>query len=715
MPFLRKTIKLIALFALTLIIISSGMIGVSAYTPYKTYSYSYTGKAEETPHFYLPDKILSGIDLGTGSLSEPSDMLVDKDLNTYIADSGNNRILRFDKDWKKTLEISSFVSEKGNDSLSDPEGLYITNNGDIYVADTKNMRIVVFDKTGKYSRTVGQPKTTLLPKDFVYRPTAIVVDKSGRIYVVARNVNLGIIQLTGGGDFEGFMGAQQVSYNPLDYLWKQLLTKAQTSQMRMFVPTEYNNIISDQDGFIYATCSAIQPSDIESEIKSPSKTPKFAPLKRLNPSGVDVLHRSAVTPIVGDLNFDNLDNSRSGPSIITDVTLGESGTYTILDANRNRYFTYTKNGNLLYAFGLYGTQQGATVSPSAICYKGSEFMALDKATGKITVYTRTDYGNKIITALDLYNHYKYDKAVSIWKEVLGYNSNFDIAYKSIGQSLVQQGSYVKAMDYFMLCRDFESYSSAFKANRNKFIVSNIIFIIILLPIIIFFYSKFSKFIKKVNTHEKYKPKWQKLLNQLTYGFHVIYHPFDGFWDLKHYKRGSIKSANILVALACFSLIIQKIITPFIFNPQGYDAPIQITVEIAQIIIPVLLWVTANWCLTTLMDGEGSFKDIYIATSYALFPIILITIPTAILSHFLTIEEGVYITFLNDIAFGWTILLVLAGCMVVHQYSLFKNIVSSILTIIGIGVLLFIGLVFITTIQRIFAVFGDVITEIMFRM
>ena len=39
-----------------------------------------------------------------------------------------------------------------------------------------------------------------------------------------------------------------------------------------------------------------------------------------------------------------------------------------------------------------------------------------------------------------------------------------------------------------------------------------------------------------------------LKSQLLYSYRTIYHPFDGFWDLKHEKRGNIKSASIIAVL-----------------------------------------------------------------------------------------------------------------------------------------------------------------------
>ena len=40
-------------------------------------------------------------------------------------------------------------------------------------------------------------------------------------------------------------------------------------------------------------------------------------------------------------------------------------------------------------------------------------------------------------------------------------------------------------------------------------------------------------------------------------------------------------------------------------------------EIVYVVVPVLFFCIANWSLTTLMDGEGKFVEIFISTCYAL--------------------------------------------------------------------------------------------------
>ena len=40
-----------------------------------------------------------------------------------------------------------------------------------------------------------------------------------------------------------------------------------------------------------------------------------------------------------------------------------------------------------------------------------------------------------------------------------------------------------------------------------------------------------------------KQAWTRYWESLRYSLYVLTHPFDGFWDLTHEKRGSLAAAN----------------------------------------------------------------------------------------------------------------------------------------------------------------------------
>lgn len=202
------------------------------------------------------------------------------------------------------------------------------------------------------------------------------------------------------------------------------------------------------------------------------------------------------------------------------------------------------------------------------------------------------------------------------------------------------------------------------------------------------------------------------VKELKYGLHVIFHPFDGFWDLKREKRGSLAAALTFVALTIFITTFEKQCTGFLFNTVRLT-DINVVVDILTVLMLYVLWCVSNWCLTSLMDGEGKMKDILIATGYALLPIILIRLPMVIMSLAITAEEGTFYYVLDTVSYLWAGALVFFGTMVTHQYSLKKTVLTCLCTILGMAIILFIGLLFFNVIQQMLTFIITVYKEIRF--
>jgi len=209
-------------------------------------------------------------------------------------------------------------------------------------------------------------------------------------------------------------------------------------------------------------------------------------------------------------------------------------------------------------------------------------------------------------------------------------------------------------------------------------------------------------------------KSNRIIKSVLYGFHVIFHPFDGFYDLKHEKKGGMAGANIILFLTVLSVIVNKQYAGYFAS--SYDPyTCNVVTEILTRITAFVLFVAANWCFTTLMDGEGTMRDIYIATAYALLPIILILIPLTAVSNVLSLGDIAYYNFIYSAAVIWVGLLIFAGNMVTHQYTLLKTVAMVVLTVAGMLVIIFIFLLFFSLIQKIYVVIIEAYKELTFRL
>ena len=209
-------------------------------------------------------------------------------------------------------------------------------------------------------------------------------------------------------------------------------------------------------------------------------------------------------------------------------------------------------------------------------------------------------------------------------------------------------------------------------------------------------------------------KWQRYRDTCRYALYVIFHPFDGFWDLGHEKRGSLAAANTFLVLWLLTYVLRLMFTNF----QFINAPIQyinIYERCASLLLPFLVLCVSNWSLSTLFDGKGRFKDIYMAMCYALVPYIIIQLPLIILSHVISFEEASYYTVLGTVSIIWCVFLVFVGLMQVHDYGPGKTLIFLFFTIFGAMVILFLLLVFLSLLSDAVGYFVSLYREIAFRL
>ena len=213
-------------------------------------------------------------------------------------------------------------------------------------------------------------------------------------------------------------------------------------------------------------------------------------------------------------------------------------------------------------------------------------------------------------------------------------------------------------------------------------------------------------------------KWKAWLDRygqsLRYALHVITHPFDGFWDLIHEKKGTLAAANTFLILFLIIRVLKLICTNF----QFISAPIQhinVFEEMGSLLLPFIVLCVANWAMTTLFDGKGRFRDIYIGICYALVPYIIIQLPMILVSNMLTYEEGSFYSVLLSISVVWCVFLVFVGLMEIHDYGPGKTFIFLIVTVVGAGVILFLMLVFFSLLSDAVAFFVSFYREIVFRL
>ncbi len=732
-----KLSKILTLLLCVILTFTALCVGTFAYESYDTYTYDIDGEVLQSPVAYSASNSYDAIAMGLGTgkfgsktLKGASDIMTDDEGNIYIADAGENdsdpgRILLLDYSYHVTAAISEYVDEYNRpQKLKKPKGLFITNaatssNGEkeLFICDSGNSKVVVFrydEATASfvYHHTLEKPETALLTEtEFV--PESIAVDKYGKIFIISPACGEGIIAVSYEGEFTGFIGSQKVGGTAWERIVRRFQTKEQILATAKKVTVAYTNITVDSDGFIYVVTGNLDESKQRTNIET--KEADNSPVKKLNTAGSEIMKRNGFFDPGGEVVLSSMQKVSS----IKDIAIGREGTWSILDWQHSRIFTYDSNGNLLFAFGDSGDQLGNGEGVVALTYQrtvdsetGEEtyvMLLLDKATNgnKIIPYTPSAYCDKIMDALSQQNQHIYSGAQDYWQQVLTLNNNFDLAYIGIGKALYSQGKYEEAMKYLAKAYETEYYALAFSKQQSSVLGKWLLVVVVLIVAIVVLIAKFMGWAKKKNKATSLKRGQKTYGEELLYVFHTMFHPFDGFWDLKHEKRGSVRAALTLLGVTGIALFYNSIGKAYLFNPRGTFS--NILTVVGGLVAIVMLWVTANWCLTCLFEGEGSYKDIFVTTCYAIAPMAFILIVSTILTNFMT--DTSVVNLVMGIGYVWCGFLLFFGMLTIHDYPLGKNLLITVCTIVAMIVILFVLFLFVTLLGKMGTFVYSLVSEI----
>ncbi|MBO5380257.1 MAG: YIP1 family protein [Clostridia bacterium] len=750
--------KLARIIAFTFVLAFVFSTCAFAVTPYDTYTYSIDGEVLKSPDAYVADGVAPidsatiGLDnLDGKKLNNPTDIETDSEGNIYITDQGENRIIVLNRyyEWQATIE--TFVNSDGvEDSFNTPTSTFAVSDGDykgLYVCDKLNKRIIRFSIDDySYEHTYKEPQINFADDKGSYTPVSCVVDKHGRMYVASDGTTEGIIVLTSGGEFINFIGAPKVSVSAL----QAVLQTVNPFSKKEFtnVPSTYTNLELDNTfgDFVYGTVKILEDDKPQQEAQITSKQPDYSPVKLLNAGGTDIMQRTGFFSPAGEVAVKTIKvktsmnkDAYNGVSTVLDVSSGPDGVWSIIDRERSKIYTYDRSGNLLYIFGDKGEQFGQISQAQAITYQtyevekdvldengnviGTELVpvtkiiVLDIKNLSFTVYRQTDYASVLSTAIKLQNAGEFDLAKDAWEEVLARNNNFDTAYVEMGKVIYRNANgdreqLDQALKYFKNAYDTENFATVFKAIRAQFMEKWFILMVIAIVAVLFGVVKVFGYAGKVNKAAATKGGKRTLKEELTYGFHLMFHPFDGYWDLKHEKRGSMRASIIFIIITVVAFYYSGIGKGYYYNPKGSTATI--FSQAAMVLIPFFLFVVSNWCFTTLFDGEGSFKDIFISTAYALYPLPILVIVSTALTNVLVGTESQIPSLILTVAYIYMAFLIIIGMQVTHDYSTGKNIVTIVMTLVGMVVIMFIAVLFISLITKMSGFVSTIMSEISYR-
>ena len=450
-----------------------------------TYNFDYWGEISESPDAYRVDETITSASLGLDvAMNAPQSLFADGN-TLFVADRGNNRILELcrERDSFQLVRIIDRVTGAEPETFNSPNDVSTDAEGNIYVADTNNNRVVVMDRNLNFLRSFLKPSDSTFDQSSDFLPSKIVVDSAGRVFVNASNVNKGLVKFEADGTFSGFIGANKVSYNLWDYIWKTFFsTKEQREQQASFVPTEYKNIYMDRDGFIYATNINFNEAELMGD--------SARPIRRLNSLGNDILIKNDRYPPIGDLYWSEglPANDYHGPSKLFDITVLDNDIYVAVDRMRGRVFGYDSQGMMLWAFGTRGSVEGSFNGAVSIEHMGTDLIVLDEFAGKIEVFRVTEYGQLIYDASVQYLKGEYERSAETWREVLKLNANYSLAHLGIGRAQMRQDDFTGAMENFQKAHSRVNFGKAYRYYRQEWMEKNIWWVVAVILLLTVFFA-----------------------------------------------------------------------------------------------------------------------------------------------------------------------------------------------------------------------------------
>lgn len=477
----NRFVKIFASFCLAAVVISAiAPLEVEAKSRSYCYNYDYWGDVQDSPNAYSVCRVFTSAELGLDvKLAAPKGLTVKGD-KVYICDTGNNRIIELSRPTPQSLKveriIDSFTGDTNVTTFNAPLDIQISDEGYFYIADSGNERILKLDPELNYVSEFTKPDDNTLDPGLVFQPTKLAIDTADRVYCIATGINKGLVKYEADGTFSGFVGATKVTFDFMDYIWKKFATQEQRALLESFVPTQYDNLYMDHEGFVYVCTGSAEKEDIRSGSADV--------VRKLNLMGNDIMVRNGEWNIIGDLYMGN-GGGYQGASYFTDVTCFDNDIFVCLDRNRGRLFGYDDQGKMVFAFGGNGNMDGYFRRPSAVDHMNYDLFVLDELDCSVTLFVPTEFGELIYSAIDQFDKGLYDESEQSWRQVMALDGNYDLAYIGIGRALLRQKEYKEAMDYFELKYDDENYSKAYKQYRKIWVEQHIVWIVVIILALFF--------------------------------------------------------------------------------------------------------------------------------------------------------------------------------------------------------------------------------------
>lgn len=389
------------------------------------------------PLSYEPEFVMNN--LGQfGYMNHPEDIFIDSKGIVYVADTGNNRIVKMDA---KGKVLATFTGPKEK-PLNKPSGIYVDDEENMFIADTGNSRITCLSSNGEYKKQYVKPNSTLLGSNFTFDPSKIFVNSTGYLFVLKSSSFLSMDEQN---NFRGFIGAKEVGFDFRRMLIRIFASKDQKDRTVKKNPDAYSNFVIAEDGMIYGTVGNAASGQI----------------RKLNSVGKNTYPNI----FYGEKSIDKNKN-QVAPNFV-DIAVDKDGIISVLEKNLGKIYQYDQEGNLLAVFGGLGDYKGTFQIPSSLAVdKDGKIYVIDSKANTLQIFEPTNFIKLIHQAVKLYGEGNYVEAKKYWQEVLKIDANYSLAHRGIAKLYYKEGKWKDALEEYRAAGDTKGYSEAFSEYRH---------------------------------------------------------------------------------------------------------------------------------------------------------------------------------------------------------------------------------------------------------
>lgn len=666
---MKKTLALLLVLLASLQATSAFAVQATSFT----YTVDDTMTLVRTQDAYLPDKTISSL-----GLNSPEDLFFDDSGLLYIADTGNKRVLVYDSLREQV------VKELAHPDFRTPRGLYVTEEGQLYVADAGAKAVFRFDGDLALDHTFLKPDTAVFA-DTNYEPMKVAVDKAGSIYIIGEGVYSGVIQLAPTGEFLGYFTVNRSRPSIQQIIQRALFTREQRANLVDVAPGTFSNVFVDKQGIVYTTSMGLELDG----------------LKKHATNGANMF----VSPAWGEEDM-------------RDVTVNGEGVIFV-SSQRGKVTIYSKAGELVFSFGsnvadldvsgLYGSLPSIAVSPNG------DIWTVDGMKGYLQSYKPTVYANTVYEAMTLYEQGRYKDSLELWNQALRLNQMSVLAHNGVGNALFHEGQYEQSMGHFEVAGNRHYYSEAFWEVRNDWLQKTLPLVAIALIALVLLALLIRRLDKKRHIRGLLRGMWARLaaapfVGNVLFALTTARHPLDGYYDLRVKKRGSLPAATFLYAAFFVTFILYQTSKGFIYQFVRVQ-DIDVAGLSAGFFVLLGMFIFCNWLVSSINDGDGTLKQIYMIPAYALLPLLFAMLINLALSYGVTYSESFILSLVEGVGILWSLATLFLGLMTVHDYSFKETVKSLLMTVVFIIIAALVALIFIVMVERLYQFLGTIFQEV----